>query len=79
MIVLFYRVPLYISDINECQHGSHDCNPTSQRCDNTIGSYQCVRFTSCGTGYTLNAASGLCEGSVTIITIFVGNYIKIIL
>jgi hypothetical protein len=39
----------------------HDCLP-SQRCDNTIGSYHCIRFTSCGTGYTLNAQTGQCEG-----------------
>lgn len=39
----------------------HDC-VQSQRCDNTIGSFNCVRFTSCGTGYTLNAATGTCEG-----------------
>lgn len=49
-------------DINECQHSNmHDCID-GQRCDNTIGSYQCIRYTSCGTGYTLNAATGICEG-----------------
>ena len=32
-----------------------------QRCDNTIGSYTCTRYLSCGTGYTLNAATGICE------------------
>ena len=40
-------------DINECQTGQHDCLE-SQRCDNTLGSFLCVRFTTCGTGYTLN-------------------------
>lgn len=40
----------------------HDCLP-SQRCDNTIGSFHCIRYTSCGTGYTLNAQTGLCEGT----------------
>lgn len=38
----------------------NDCLPT-QRCDNTIGSYTCTRFLSCGTGYTLNAATEICE------------------
>lgn len=49
-----------LKDVNECQLGSHDCGD-GQRCDNTIGSYQCARVTGCGTGYTLNSASGLCE------------------
>ena len=40
-------------DINECQTGQHDCLE-GQRCDNTLGSFLCVRFTTCGTGYTLN-------------------------
>nr|CAD7265358.1 unnamed protein product [Timema shepardi] len=48
------------ADVNECQVNSHNCLPT-QRCDNTIGSFQCIRFTSCGTGYTLNAETGDCE------------------
>uniref|UniRef100_A0A1B6DNR4 EGF-like domain-containing protein n=1 Tax=Clastoptera arizonana TaxID=38151 RepID=A0A1B6DNR4_9HEMI len=47
-------------DINECQVNSHDCL-TTQRCDNTIGSFHCVRYTNCGTGYTLNAQTGMCE------------------
>lgn len=47
-------------DINECQVDLHNCLP-SQRCDNTIGSFQCVRYTNCGTGYTLNAQTGMCE------------------
>jgi fibulin 1/2 len=33
----------------------------SQRCDNTIGSYTCIRLQSCGTGYTLNAGTGYCD------------------
>ncbi|CAG0882698.1 unnamed protein product, partial [Darwinula stevensoni] len=47
-------------DVNECQLGVHNCL-TTQRCDNTIGSFTCIRITSCGTGYTLNAHNGLCE------------------
>lgn len=48
-------------DINECQINNHNCLPT-QRCDNTIGSYTCIRLQSCGTGYTLNAETGNCDG-----------------
>ncbi len=47
-------------DVNECSSGQHDCLE-SQRCDNTMGSFTCVRFTACGTGYTLNHDTGRCE------------------
>jgi fibulin 1/2 len=47
-------------DLNECQTGEHNCLE-SQRCDNTLGSFVCTRYTTCGTGYTLNYASGKCE------------------
>ncbi|CAL4132805.1 unnamed protein product, partial [Meganyctiphanes norvegica] len=47
-------------DINECQLGSNICQG-SQRCDNTIGSYTCIRLSGCGTGYTLNRDTGQCE------------------
>lgn len=52
---------LFPEDVNECQLGTAACLHT-QRCDNTIGSYQCIRHSGCGTGYTLNAATGSCEG-----------------
>lgn len=48
-------------DINECQINLHDCLET-QRCDNTIGSYRCIRTQSCGTGYTFNAETLQCDG-----------------
>ena len=35
-------------------------NNFSCRCDNTIGSYACVRVATCGTGYTLNHNTGMC-------------------
>jgi fibulin 1/2 len=47
-------------DINECQLGTHTCHH-SLRCDNTIGSYDCVRVQDCGTGYTINAETDSCE------------------
>ncbi|KAM3959907.1 LOW QUALITY PROTEIN: uncharacterized protein ACR2FA_006049 [Aphomia sociella] len=48
-------------DINECATNQHDCLPDSQRCDNTVGSFICVRYLSCGTGYILHHATGVCE------------------
>ncbi|KAG0431396.1 hypothetical protein HPB47_021812 [Ixodes persulcatus] len=47
-------------DINECQYGGHNCQ-IGFRCDNTPGSFTCVRSSGCGTGYTVNFATGLCE------------------
>ncbi|CAH1643971.1 unnamed protein product [Spodoptera littoralis] len=48
-------------DVNECATGQHDCIPQAQRCDNTVGSYLCIRMTSCGTGYVLHHSTGKCE------------------
>ncbi|XP_026730463.1 fibrillin-1 [Trichoplusia ni] len=48
-------------DVNECATGQHECIPQAQRCDNTVGSYLCVRITSCGTGYVLHHSTGKCE------------------
>lgn len=47
-------------DINECQLGTHGCHD-ALRCDNTIGSYICVRVQDCGTGYTINADTYDCD------------------
>lgn len=47
-------------DVNECQLGTHNCHETL-RCDNTIGSFHCVRVQDCGTGYTINADNDVCE------------------
>ncbi|XP_052752971.1 fibrillin-1-like [Galleria mellonella] len=48
-------------DVNECATDQHDCLSDSQRCDNTVGSFICVRYLSCGTGYILQHATGVCE------------------
>ncbi|RVE48740.1 hypothetical protein evm_006634 [Chilo suppressalis] len=48
-------------DINECAMDQHSCIAETQRCDNTVGSYLCIRFTSCGTGYILHHSTGKCE------------------
>ncbi len=50
----------YCVDVNECQLGTHNCHE-SLRCDNTIGSFHCVRVQDCGTGYTINADQDVCE------------------
>ncbi|KAG1677538.1 Fibulin-2 [Nymphon striatum] len=47
-------------DINECQLGIHNC-PSSERCDNTVGSFSCSRILDCGTGYTWNTFNHRCE------------------
>ncbi|XP_059051450.1 fibrillin-1-like [Achroia grisella] len=48
-------------DVNECATDQHNCLADSQRCDNTVGSFICVRYLSCGTGYILHHATGVCE------------------
>ncbi|PZC70341.1 hypothetical protein B5X24_HaOG205999 [Helicoverpa armigera] len=49
------------ADVNECATGEHNCISQAQRCDNTVGSYLCIRITSCGTGYVLHHSTGKCE------------------
>ncbi|XP_050356973.1 fibrillin-2-like [Nymphalis io] len=48
-------------DINECATDQNTCIPDSQRCDNTVGSYLCIRMLSCGTGYIIHHSSSNCE------------------
>lgn len=61
LCILLVRLKILHVDINECLLDYHDCL-SSQRCDNTIGSYTCFRTTSCGTGYTYNSQKSRCEG-----------------
>lgn len=51
---------LSFSDINECQVNNHNCL-SSQKCENTVGSYTCIR-TGCEKGYSWNAEKKDCEG-----------------
>ncbi|XP_045456448.1 fibrillin-1-like [Melitaea cinxia] len=48
-------------DINECATDQNNCIPDSQRCDNTVGSFLCIRLLSCGTGYIIHHSSSTCE------------------
>ena len=54
------RIEQICKDINECQIGTHTCHE-ALRCDNTIGSFLCVRVQDCGTGYTINADTYECD------------------
>ncbi|XP_033647747.1 fibulin-1-like isoform X1 [Asterias rubens] len=47
-------------DVDECAAGLHDCED-GFRCDNSPGSFRCIRISPCGTGYTINANLQTCE------------------
>lgn len=49
-------------DINECEEGSHRCEPSKADCVNTAGSYRCKPLTPCLTGFRRNLTTGRCEG-----------------
>lgn len=66
---------MFVLDINECQLNIHTCHE-SQRCDNSIGSYQCVRFTGCGTGYTLDVETSTCLGKLFTIDLIMITIVK---
>ncbi|XP_021357401.1 fibulin-1-like isoform X2 [Mizuhopecten yessoensis] len=46
-------------DIDECAQNINTCQST-QRCENTIGSFRCGRLIGCGTGYTLDSDTQRC-------------------
>lgn len=58
----FYINLLLFADLNECATEQHNCITGSQRCDNTVGSFLCIRITPCGTGYILHHTTSECEG-----------------
>ena len=47
-----------ILDVNECDNGTHDCNPALGSCENTIGSFAC----HCKPGFTGDGKT--CSGKV---------------
>ena len=50
-----------LPDIDECARQMDTCT-SSQRCENTEGSFVCRRLTGCGTGYTLDEGTQSCIG-----------------
>lgn len=52
------------ADINECALGMDTCGEY-ERCENSFGSFVCRRIMSCGTGYTMDAASQNCVGKTS--------------
>ena len=50
-----------ILDVNECDHGTYDCNPELGSCQNTIGSFTC----RCKPGFTGDGKN--CLGTVIFI------------
>ncbi|XP_060072748.1 fibrillin-2-like isoform X2 [Ylistrum balloti] len=55
----YNTVSMTCDDINECAENINTCDST-QRCENTIGSFRCGRLLGCGTGYTLDADTQQC-------------------
>ena len=55
-LILFFML-----DIDECARRMDTCT-SSQRCENTAGSFACRRIIPCGTGWTLDQATQSCVG-----------------
>ena len=52
--------PYECEDVNECALELDNCE-SGQRCENTLGSFECRRQVNCPTGYTLDAATQQCH------------------
>ncbi|GIY41156.1 uncharacterized protein CEXT_747461 [Caerostris extrusa] len=48
-------------DVNECEEGTHNCDPISQNCLNAVGSYRCVNKVTCPHGYRWLQWKSKCE------------------
>jgi len=48
----------YVSDVDECQEGSHECTGALMHCVNRPGTYVC----QCTDGFQMNHALRVCEG-----------------
>ncbi|KAG8193076.1 hypothetical protein JTE90_017827 [Oedothorax gibbosus] len=58
-------------DVDECVLGTHTCNPSTERCSNVVGGFQCLETRSnpqqrpasaqCPTGYAFNADKRTCD------------------
>lgn len=51
-----------ITDINECEHGTHNCGPAFT-CHNIAGSFKCEYKICEGQGQRLNLTTGVCVGA----------------
>lgn len=57
-----------ISDIDECEENFHNCDPVTQICVNTQGSFECQKQrrtpaqASCPLGFQLDSHSQTCVG-----------------
>lgn len=49
-------------DANECEEGSHACDPVTHTCVNAVGSYRCVSRVNCPHGYRWNEQGRKCDG-----------------
>ena len=47
-----------LTDVDECENGTNDCDPVFGTCENTVGSYTC----QCEPGFTGDGKS--CSGKV---------------
>jgi len=47
-----------VSDVDECQQGSHECTGALMHCVNRPGTYIC----QCSDGFQMNHALRVCEG-----------------
>jgi len=47
-----------VSDIDECERGTDECDRNLARCKNLIGDYECM----CVYGYSGNGKKGNCAG-----------------
>ncbi|GBO33523.1 Hemicentin-2, partial [Araneus ventricosus] len=47
--------------VNECDEGTHTCDPNTQNCLNAIGSFRCVSKVTCPHGYRWVAWKSKCE------------------
>ncbi|CAL1286687.1 unnamed protein product [Larinioides sclopetarius] len=48
-------------DVNECDEGTHTCDPNTQNCLNAIGSFRCVSKVTCPHGYRWVSWKSKCE------------------
>jgi hypothetical protein len=77
----------FISDIDECAEGRHNCIQGVQMCVNTLGGYNCVdQKTICGHGFRYNSTYLHCQGNFNDIYVYVytsiegkaGKYVNIL-